>query len=208
LGLLLKLWVKNMATNNIVNTPFLISGSSSSYPTQHGILTGSGTNTVSATTLNNGQLLIGSTSNAPVAATLTAGTGISITNGAGTITIDSTAGGRSWTSVATSTQALTSTGGYLCNNGSTQIVFTLPSTASSTFGDNILIKGFSSGGWRINQNASQQIWFIDSSTTAGTGGNIVSNNRYDTISLTFLGTLGGIGTWSVDYAASAGLVLT
>lgn len=37
--------------------------------------------------LTNGQLLIGSTGNAPVAATITAGTGISVTNGAGTITI-------------------------------------------------------------------------------------------------------------------------
>ncbi len=38
----------------------------------------------------NGQLLIGSTSAAPVIASLTAGTGISITNGAGSITINST----------------------------------------------------------------------------------------------------------------------
>lgn len=196
-----------MAVNNIVNTPYLISGNGT-YPTSNTILTGSGGATVNSIALTNGQLVIGNTSGAPTAATLTAGSGISITNGAGSITIDSTAGGRSWTTVATSTQALTSTGGYVCLNGSTQIVFTLPTTASATVGDNILIKGFSSGGWRINQNASQIIWFIDSSTTAGTGGNIVSNNRYDTISLTFLGTLGGIGTWSVDYAASAGLVLT
>jgi hypothetical protein len=38
----------------------------------------------------NGQLLIGSTGAAPVAATLTAGTGISVTNGAGSITIANT----------------------------------------------------------------------------------------------------------------------
>ena len=38
-------------------------------------------------TLNNGQIMVGSTGNAPVATTLTAGTGISITNAAGSITI-------------------------------------------------------------------------------------------------------------------------
>lgn len=40
----------------------------------------------------NGQLLIGSTNNNPVQATLTAGTGINITNGAGSITIASSVG--------------------------------------------------------------------------------------------------------------------
>jgi len=42
---------------------------------------------VEAGAMTNGQLLIGSTSNAPVVAALTAGTGISVTNGAGSITI-------------------------------------------------------------------------------------------------------------------------
>ena len=41
----------------------------------------------------NGQLLIGSSSNAPALATLTAGSNISITNGPGSITISSTGGG-------------------------------------------------------------------------------------------------------------------
>ena len=46
------------------------------------------------TTYTNGQLLIGSTpTNGLAKATLTAGTGITVTNGAGTITIASTAGG-------------------------------------------------------------------------------------------------------------------
>ena len=43
-----------------------------------------------AAALTNGQLLIGSTGAAPVAAALTAGTGINITNGAGSITIEAT----------------------------------------------------------------------------------------------------------------------
>lgn len=48
----------------------------------------------------NGELLIGSTSAAPVLAALTQGTGITITNGAGTITIAATGGGGGVTSVA------------------------------------------------------------------------------------------------------------
>jgi len=43
--------------------------------------------------LTNGQLVIGSTGNAPQAATLTAGSGISIANAAGSITIGATGGG-------------------------------------------------------------------------------------------------------------------
>ena len=62
---------------------------------------------ISQLTLNDGQLLIGSTSNPPVPATLTAGAGISITNGAGTITVATTgtvpvtSGGTGLTSVTT-----------------------------------------------------------------------------------------------------------
>lgn len=43
--------------------------------------------------LTNGQLVVGSTAAAPVAAALTASTGITVTNGAGTITIAATASG-------------------------------------------------------------------------------------------------------------------
>ena len=57
--------------------------------TDHGILIGNATNPVSATAeLANGQLLIGSTGNAPVPATLTQGTDISIASASGGITIN------------------------------------------------------------------------------------------------------------------------
>lgn len=48
-----------------------------------------------AAALTNGQLLVGNTGNAPTAANLTAGTGISITNGAGSISIAATGTGNS-----------------------------------------------------------------------------------------------------------------
>ena len=59
--------------------------------TDGGFLLGSGTGAVTATAQpTNGQLPIGSTGVDPVLATLTAGTGINITNGAGSITITNT----------------------------------------------------------------------------------------------------------------------
>ena len=52
-----------------------------------------GSSSVYPTDMSNGELLIGSTGQPAVSSTLTAGTGISITNGAGSITIDSTVTG-------------------------------------------------------------------------------------------------------------------
>jgi len=56
-------------------------------PTIYSLLVCNGSSAMSTINLTNGQVLIGTTSNTPVASTLTAGSGISITNGAGSITI-------------------------------------------------------------------------------------------------------------------------
>lgn len=55
--------------------------------TAHGVVIGQGNNPLTALTLTNGQLLIGNTGSDPSQSTLTAGSGVSITNGAGSITI-------------------------------------------------------------------------------------------------------------------------
>ena len=68
--------VSTLTVSGLTANSFLYSGSG-------GLLT-------TTTAPTNGQLLIGSTGNAPVAATLTAGAGISVTNGAGSITIANT----------------------------------------------------------------------------------------------------------------------
>ena len=60
--------------------------------TNHALLFGQGTPTIGTLTLTNGQLAIGSTGANPVAANISAGTGISVTNGAGTISIAATGG--------------------------------------------------------------------------------------------------------------------
>lgn len=61
--------------------------------TSNGLLLGNGTSAMTALgAATNGQIPIGSTGNAPTLATLTAGSGITITNGAGAITIASSVG--------------------------------------------------------------------------------------------------------------------
>lgn len=55
--------------------------------TANSVVTTDGSSNLTTKTLTNGQLVIGSTGAAPVAASLTAGTGINITNGAGSITV-------------------------------------------------------------------------------------------------------------------------
>jgi hypothetical protein len=52
-----------------------------------GVLPAANGGSGSSTVLTNGQLLIGHTGNAPSAANLTAGTGVAVTNGAGSITV-------------------------------------------------------------------------------------------------------------------------
>jgi len=69
-------------------------GTGTSSLTNGGIVLGSGTSPVTVTAQpTNGQLLIGSTGSDPVLSTLTAGTNVSIVNGAGTITINATSSG-------------------------------------------------------------------------------------------------------------------
>jgi len=88
----------------------------------------------------NGQLPIGSAGADPVLATLTAGTGISITNGAGSITIDATGGSvLAYTNVNTTPYVVLSGDQYIsvdCSGGA--ITIELPNTA--TTGRVIVIK--------------------------------------------------------------------
>ena len=67
------------------------------------IMVSSGGAIVESNALSNGQLLIGSDGNAPTIANLTSGTGINITNGAGSITINSTVTGITAGTVSNST---------------------------------------------------------------------------------------------------------
>jgi hypothetical protein len=142
-----------MATNNSTNTPELTA---------------------------NGQTFIGSAGVNPVAATLTAGAGISIVNGAGSITI-SASGSSGWVDQTTTPVTMVTNTGYTSDAGATLINFTLPTT--SAIGDKVEINGKGAGLYMIDQAAGQQIHFGNLASTAGTGGSVSSTLQYDCITL-------------------------
>ncbi len=161
------------AANTI--TGITTANSATLYTTTAGVPTFTGS-------MTNGQVLIGSTGANPMLGTITAGTNISVTNAAGSITVNATgAASFAWNNVASGTQALVANQGYITNNGASLVTYTLPTTAAQ--GTLISIAGFSTGGWALAQNASQQIFFGNQSTTAGVGGSISSTNRNDQIDL-------------------------
>ena len=149
--------------------------------TQHAVLFGAASNGITSQLLTNGQLPIGNTGADPTAATLTAGTGVSITNGAGSITIAATGGGLTWSVVTGTTQSAAVNNGYIANNAG-QVTVTLPAT--SAVGDCVAVTGINNAtGWKIAQNAGNQIFFGTSSTTAGTGGSLTSTATRDSVFL-------------------------
>ena len=90
---------------------------------------------LNSTPLANGQLLIGAGAlNVPVAATLTAGPGILITNGSGTITITATVAVDSWSSKVSNFNAAAGNG-YVIGSGHGAVTATLPT--DNALGDTI-----------------------------------------------------------------------
>lgn len=142
-----------MATNNATNTPQLTS---------------------------NGQTFIGSAGVDPVAATLTAGAGISIVNGAGSITI-SGSGSSGWVDQTTTPVTMAINTGYTSDDGATPVVFTLPAAAS--IGDFVEINGKGAGLYSIAQAAGQIIHFGNLTTTTGVSGSVASTLAFDCIRL-------------------------
>jgi hypothetical protein len=147
--------------------------------TNHSVLVGGASNGITNIALTNGQLAIGSTGADPSAATLSAGTGVSITNGAGSITISAAGGGLTWTVVTGTTQAGAVNSGYIANNAGL-VTVTLPSV--SNVGDLVAVTGINNAtGWKVAQNAGNQIFFGTASSTAGTGGSLASTATRDTV---------------------------
>jgi hypothetical protein len=107
--------------------------------TNHSLLVGAGTATITNLGVaTNGQLPIGSTGADPVLATLTAGGGISITNGAGSITIASSTTAFAYTNVnhAASPYTVLTTDYYIsvdCSGGTVQLNFPNAPTAKQTW---------------------------------------------------------------------------
>ena len=150
--------------------------------TQHAIQVGGANNhtLVSLGVGSSGQLLIGSTAADPVFATLGTTGGLSITTGAGTLTINATGGGLSWSVVSGATQAMSVNNGYFANRAS-NIVFSLPTT--SAVGDTVAVNNMNTAlGWTISYTTNQQIFFGNSSSTLTTG-SISSTAIGDTVTL-------------------------
>jgi hypothetical protein len=113
-------------------------------------------------------------------AVITAGTGISVTPGANTITIAST-GSFSWTDETSSPVALVANNGYTLNSASS-ITATLPSTAA--YGSIIEVVAINTGLGVIAQNAGQTIWFSSTThTTTGATGTLTFTTQYGSIKL-------------------------
>jgi len=161
--------------------------------TNHSPLIGAASNGITSLgPLTNGQLIIGNTGSDPSAATLSAGSGISITNAAGSITINATGAGLSWTVVTGTTQTMAVNNGYIANNAGL-VTATLPAT--SAVGDVVAITGINNAtGWKVAQNAGNQIFFGSLSTTSGTGGSLASTGTRDTV---FLLCVTANATWNV-----------
>jgi hypothetical protein len=105
--------------------------------------------------------------------------GITIDQNGDSIIIAGTQTGVSWVKVNSDT-VMQSGYGYQIDTGS-NINLTLP--VSSTFGDEIYIKGFGGGLWKIVQTAGQQVIVGASPSTMGVLGSVSATNQYDTISL-------------------------
>lgn len=127
-----------------------------------------------------GQLMIGKTVGNAVPATLTAGSGITVTNGAGTITIAATGGtGFTWVDQTSGTVTMAANTAYVTDNGASLVTYTLPAVAAlgSVFG----IVGKSAGLFTLAQQASQFVNFGSVVTTTGAGGSITATNASDSI---------------------------
>ncbi len=116
--------------------------------------------------LTDGQLIIGVTGALPSPATLTAGSGVTIVNAAGTITISTSGGGIATTTIAGTSQSASVNTKYIALNAS-QTTLTLPSVYS--VGDVIILAGATSntGGWKINASAGDTVRVLNLTTTAG-----------------------------------------
>jgi hypothetical protein len=130
--------------------------------------------------LTDGQLIIGSTGAAPVAAQLIAGAGTTISAGPGTITISSTASGDNWTAISAS-QTLSPNNSYLCVAPGGALSLALPAVAAQFTRITVALEDATS--FVITQGAGQQIRLGSQLTTAGAAGSLASTAQGDVVSL-------------------------
>ena len=137
-----------------------------------------GTGVTSAT---DGQFLIGNTATGGFSlAQLTAGTGISIANGNGSVELSVTSAIFTWTEVTGTSQSMVAANGYIANNAGL-VTLTLPLNAS--LGDRVRVVGKGAGLFKIGQNAGQTINYVASTTTAGAGGSLTAIEQFASLEI-------------------------
>lgn len=145
-------------------------------------------------TLINGQVIVGSTGATPVAATLTAGAGVSITNGAGTITIASTTADIFWAANASSSFTAVVNNGYILTSGSATTV-ALPTTFA--VGALIGVQG-QGAAWTATLGASTNVKAFGNTYTTS----LASTNNTDNVVL--IGLVANT-TWGILSMSNAAL---
>jgi hypothetical protein len=114
----------------------------------------------------NGEIIIGASSGAPAVGSITAGTGISVTNAANSITIAVTGGGLATATISGTSQSAAVNTTYIALNAS-QTTLNLPSTYA--VGDIIRLVGSTAniGGWVVDAPAGDTIRVNNDITTSG-----------------------------------------
>ena len=160
-----------------------------------GTLTLAGASGFLPTVMTDGQLLIGDSSSAAVAGSLTSTGGtITVTAGAGTLNIDTVgSAGIVWTDVTGATQTIAVQNGYLTDRGA-GVTYTLPATAS--IGDVFKIVG-KLGLTTITPNANQQLLMGSTSGTVGVTGTAVGTNVGDSVTFRCI-TSGASTVWRAE----------
>lgn len=134
----------------------------------------------------NGQLWIGSTAlngggTHVNVGTISAGAGISVTNGAGTISIASTGGtALIWSAVSVNT-SMAVNHGYIAISPGGALTFSLP--AVSAVGDQLAVILDGATSFTITQGAGQTVRLGNAVTTAGVGGSMTSTQQGDSVML-------------------------
>jgi hypothetical protein len=161
-----------MTTNNSINN-------ASPNIAAHSIVLSQAANNQTGVLLGAGQIPIGTTASDPSAATLTAGTGISINSASGAVTISSTGvGSMVWNDVSGTSQTAVVNNGYIISNAS-QTTVNIPATVAegSVFG----VAGKGAAGWILKMNTGQTCHLGNSATTSA--GTLTSTNQWDSVQI-------------------------
>lgn len=167
--------ITNLGTIAAIGAPLgaAFGGSGVTSPSANGILSANGASAFTSNVLTDGELLIGSTGNAPVAANLIAGANIVITNTPGGIEITSTGGGSGGDYILLDTQTASSSSFIDFTGLSTTYAaykLIISGLQPSVNGANLLMRCSMNNGASYDASNSYNYVGLGASTTFGTVG--------------------------------------